>query len=94
MFLPVSGNSSSITTRVINEEADRNQNIDGQVHLSKSNPLIMGATLGGVLRLTLVSDLGHDSGLHKSLGRTILRRSQCSRPVRQEMRDHRQHRRR
>ena len=36
-----------------NEAIDRNQNILDHFHLISSSPLIRGATLGGVLRLSM-----------------------------------------
>lgn len=51
---------------------DRNQKIEGQVHLRSRSPVIKGATLGGVFRLpSHVSSLGLPIGCNEV--HTILR---------------------
>ena len=54
--LEVSGRKRNMIRRTSGDAMDKNQKMDGQVHLIRSKPLIIGATLRGVLRLcTIVS---------------------------------------
>lgn len=46
---------------VIGDAIDKNQNTDGHSHLIKSNPLMTGPTLGGVLRLERVRMWAEDN---------------------------------
>ena len=49
--LHVSGRKRSMIKKTSGDAMDKNQKMDGQVHLMRSKPLIIGATLRGVLRL-------------------------------------------
>lgn len=56
--LQVSGRNMTKARRAAKDAIAKNQKIDGQGHLSRSSPLIIGATLGGVLRLVQVNQTG------------------------------------
>lgn len=49
--LHVSGRKRNMIKNMSGDAMDKNQKMDGQVHLMRSKPLIIGATLRGVLRL-------------------------------------------
>jgi len=49
--LHVSGRKRNMIKNTSGDAMDKNQKMDGQVHFTRSKPLIIGATLRGVLRL-------------------------------------------
>lgn len=49
--LQVSGRNMTMARRAVKDAAARNQKMEGQGHFSRRRPLMIGATLGGVLRL-------------------------------------------